>query len=84
MNYSVVQQPLYMKDIRILISAALYAFFATINQTAVLFFGYDYFYVYIEKISSVFGLVCFAYLMFVVYKLLVKNDKKVSAEYGTN
>lgn len=74
-----------MKDIRLLISGALYAVFATINQAAVLFFIQDYFYVYIEKISSLFGLICFAYLLYVVYKLLVKNDvKKVSVKNRTD
>ena len=65
-----------MKDVRILLSAVLYALFAMINQGSVLFFGQEAVYPAIAAVNSAFGLICFIFLVCTVFALLVKNDKE--------
>ncbi len=67
---------IYLKDMRVMVSAMLYAVFAAVNQVSALFFGQQEFYPVIAQIDSAFGLVCFAFLSYVVCVLLVKKQKK--------
>jgi dolichyl-phosphate-mannose-protein mannosyltransferase len=62
----------YQKDRRILNAAILYTVFSLLNQVAVLFFFGVSFYKAIEIILSIFSLVCFGYLAYIGYVMLIK------------
>lgn len=64
---------IYFKDRRIINAAILYTIFALFSQLAVLYLFGESFYNTIVSFMSMLSLICFGYLAYVVYVLLVRR-----------
>jgi len=64
---------IYLKDRRIINAAILYTVFALFSQMAVLYLFGESFYNTIVILMSIFSMICFGYLIYVVFILLIKS-----------